>query len=250
MRRRFCLAGSGETRVQGTILQSAPNSACTIPADAPSELKFDPGYQQLVVRFAVEALVHKLSAWTDATPKGALVFSPSIAAGSKDDHSLMRLVFLLALELDLAGTSQTPGLVELEQSMMLSFLLASRHNQRHLLDRAQRDAAPWQVRRAEEFILGHLNETLTVEAIAAATGTSVSSLFQTFRRSLGCSPMVFAKMRRLDRARAELQASDTTTTVTGVALRWGFQNQGHFARDYRQRFGELPSQTLRRSREQ
>jgi transcriptional regulator GlxA family with amidase domain len=35
--------------------------------------------------------------------------------------------------------------------------------------------------------------------------------------------------------------------VTGVAFACGFQNLGHFARDYRLRFGELPSETLKGS---
>jgi AraC-like DNA-binding protein len=36
--------------------------------------------------------------------------------------------------------------------------------------------------------------------------------------------------------------------VTAVALRWGFGHLGQFAADYRARFGELPSETLRRAR--
>jgi AraC-like DNA-binding protein len=35
-------------------------------------------------------------------------------------------------------------------------------------------------------------------------------------------------------------------TVTDVAERWGFGHLGNFALHYRKRFGESPSQTLRR----
>jgi transcriptional regulator GlxA family with amidase domain len=37
-------------------------------------------------------------------------------------------------------------------------------------------------------------------------------------------------------------------SVTGVALACGFHNGGHFAKDYREAFGELPSLTLARAR--
>jgi len=37
-------------------------------------------------------------------------------------------------------------------------------------------------------------------------------------------------------------------SVTAIALLCGFSNLGHFASAYRTRFGELPSQTLHRSR--
>jgi AraC-like DNA-binding protein len=36
--------------------------------------------------------------------------------------------------------------------------------------------------------------------------------------------------------------------VINVASQCGFLNPGHFARDYRIAFGELPSETLRQSR--
>jgi transcriptional regulator GlxA family with amidase domain len=35
-------------------------------------------------------------------------------------------------------------------------------------------------------------------------------------------------------------------TVARVAERWGFSNAGSFSVRYRERFGESPSQTLRR----
>jgi AraC-like DNA-binding protein len=35
-------------------------------------------------------------------------------------------------------------------------------------------------------------------------------------------------------------------TVAEVAYRWGFTHLGRFAHDYRSRYGELPSTTLRR----
>jgi transcriptional regulator GlxA family with amidase domain len=51
---------------------------------------------------------------------------------------------------------------------------------------------------------------------------------------------------RLDSVRTELTNSDPGgTTVTAVAGRWGFVHLGRFADQYRQQFGESPSETLR-----
>jgi transcriptional regulator GlxA family with amidase domain len=44
-----------------------------------------------------------------------------------------------------------------------------------------------------------------------------------------------------------LEQSDRETSVTQIALKCGFQNPGHFARDFRLAFGELPSEALKRS---
>jgi transcriptional regulator GlxA family with amidase domain len=56
--------------------------------------------------------------------------------------------------------------------------------------------------------------------------------------------MEYVKSVRLKQAHRLLQESDTATSVTGVALLCGFNNVGHFARHYRDAFGELPSKTL------
>ncbi len=60
--------------------------------------------------------------------------------------------------------------------------------------------------------------------------------------------MGFLKAARLDRARSELiQAAQVGgTNVTEIALRVGYHHLNHFSCDYKARFGERPSDTLRR----
>jgi len=45
---------------------------------------------------------------------------------------------------------------------------------------------------------------------------------------------------------ALLAATQGSTTVSIEALNWGFWHFGEFARAYKECFGELPSDTLRR----
>jgi AraC-like DNA-binding protein len=44
-----------------------------------------------------------------------------------------------------------------------------------------------------------------------------------------------------------LEQAEENASVTQIALKCGFQTSGHFARDFRLAFGELRSDTLRRS---
>lgn len=248
VRQQLVLTGAGETRLGSTTLPASPDRAAIIPADARTRLDYAAGLRQLIVRFDVDALARKLTALTGA-PVAALRFEAMTDGGSPEGERLRRTVQFLIDEIDATGGDTAHlEIAELEQLMMVSFLHASRHTHRDLLARPPAQPAPWQVRRAEEYICANLDKTLTIEAIAEATGASARVLFTAFRRSRGYSPMVFAKMQRLERARRLLQAPDAATTVTGIALQCGFLNQGHFARDYRAHFGELPSQTLRRAR--
>ena len=53
----------------------------------------------------------------------------------------------------------------------------------------------------------------------------------------------------LEAARRELMSAERDqTTVTVVALQYGFYHLGRFAGTYRETFGELPSETLKHPR--
>jgi transcriptional regulator GlxA family with amidase domain len=90
-----------------------------------------------------------------------------------------------------------------------------------------------------------LGQPLTIEALALVANASVRSLFYSFKKSRGVSPMTFVKHVRIRHAREMLASGDPAASVTSVALACGFSNLGHFARYYHTTFGELPSDTLR-----
>jgi transcriptional regulator GlxA family with amidase domain len=144
----------------------------------------------------------------------------------------------------LAGTGFTP----FPAAMMTSFLLANANNYSGLLLGEPIAAAPWQVRRTEQFIEANWDQPITIEALAAAINVSARSLFASFKAGRGYSPMDFVKRVRLGRARQKLSRPDAETSVTDVAFACGFGNPGHFAKDYRETFSESPSETLRRGR--
>jgi transcriptional regulator GlxA family with amidase domain len=106
----------------------------------------------------------------------------------------------------------------------------------------------WQVRRAQAYIETHWNEPITIAGLARATAVSARSIFYHFKHSRGQSPMSFVKQVRLKHAREMLESRDITRSVTEIAVDCGFGNLGHFAGDYFKRFGERPSDTLKRSK--
>lgn len=108
-------------------------------------------------------------------------------------------------------------------------------------------AAPWYVLRAKQFIGAHLDQDFDLADIAAVAGVSPRTLQNGFRSSIGLSPLAYRASLRIARVREELRDADPgTTSVTEVALKWGFTELGRFARRYRERFGENPADTLRR----
>lgn len=113
------------------------------------------------------------------------------------------------------------------------------------------DASPSSatVKIVQRHVDQHWDQPLTVGDLAQVAGVNVRTLFKHFRHACGFTPQEYIKRVRLNQARTLLRTAGRATTVLGVALRCRFQNQGHFARDYRLAFGELPSKTLERARQ-
>ena len=60
-----------------------------------------------------------------------------------------------------------------------------------LLEQNATDAAPWQVKRAEEYIAENAHRAISLEELADVTGVSAFSLFAAFRKHRGYSPREF-----------------------------------------------------------
>ncbi|MGP9799525.1 helix-turn-helix domain-containing protein [Rheinheimera sp. NSM] len=85
----------------------------------------------------------------------------------------------------------------------------------------------------------------TISAICIAVGVSERSLQYAFRAYVNMSPLAYLRSCRLSRVRSMLNIADPKiTTVTAIAMRFGFFHLGRFALDYKLAFGESPSVTL------
>ena len=130
---------------------------------------------------------------------------------------------------------------------MSSLLMSAGHNHsRALAGDAQRHLLPRAVRKAQEFMAAHAEQPLSLADVCREAGCSARALQIAFRQHAGQGPMEFLRELRLDRVRAELQAAATQTGVRDVAEKYGFLHLGHFAAQYRARFGERPSDTRTR----
>lgn len=100
---------------------------------------------------------------------------------------------------------------------------------------------------AEEFALAHLDDRVFVADLCRAAGVSERTLQLAFQEIMQITPVAYLNRVKLHRARAcLLAASPASTTITSVAMDWGFWHFGEFTKAYKACFHETPSQTLRR----
>ncbi|EJC83382.1 LOW QUALITY PROTEIN: DNA-binding domain-containing protein, AraC-type [Rhizobium leguminosarum bv. trifolii WSM2297] len=106
--------------------------------------------------------------------------------------------------------------------------------------------APRHVKWAIDFMREHIAEPISLSDIATAAKVSVRTLQQGFRQFRNTTPIAYLHELRMLAAHRDLLEPGTRQSVADVAIRWGFTHLGRFSAEYRKRFGQLPSQALKR----
>jgi len=138
-------------------------------------------------------------------------------------------------------------MVALEQFVFTALLMSHPHNYSTALRRREKPIAPRDVKRAIDYMQGHLDVPIRLADIVRASGVPGRTLFKHFSDCRGLSPMRHLRNARLDKIREMLVRAQPEESVTEIAMQWGFTHMGRFSIEYRRRFGESPSETLSRA---
>jgi transcriptional regulator GlxA family with amidase domain len=106
------------------------------------------------------------------------------------------------------------------------------------------DILPLHLRRAVDWLKAHIEKPLSVADLVQVAGCSRRSLETGFQQFIGCSPARYILQQKLELAHHRLQHAQGS--VSEVAYQCGFHHLSHFTRLYRGRYGETPSQTLKK----
>ncbi|NEW89987.1 AraC family transcriptional regulator [Rhodopseudomonas sp. WA056] len=245
---QLCLEGNAQLSSGQHRVELSQGEACICSPGTSAQLEFGRNSRQLLLRLPQRVLERSIASLLGFKPRQPILFDPVIANDQPRYLGFRDLTTLLASRLD-AKFSVWPRnvLLHLEQSCITALLYCSRHNLAHLLDTAVNDDVPRYVRTAEHFVDSRCDEDISVEDMARVAGVSISTLTRAFLKHRGYSPSAYVKRAKLQHAKRLLE-SGAASTLIGVALRCGFANPSRFAQDYRDAFGESPTETLRRCR--
>src|SRR5262249_2458160 len=191
-------------------------------------------------RFAPDTLQRELSQMLDRQILRPVEFDPMVRFDQGAGQIIRRMLGRLYEEAgnrDLRFTSSL-AVWQLERLLISTILEGHKHNYSHIVNGPGRGVAPWQIRIVEEFIAENAGHPLSMGDLAVTAGVTARSLQYSFRRHKGCAPMEFLRQMRLERVHSDLTNAMGDTTVTTVAMRWGFLHLGRFAAEYRAKFGE------------
>jgi AraC-like DNA-binding protein len=98
--------------------------------------------------------------------------------------------------------------------------------------------APWQERRAKEFLRASIKRGVALKEVARECGLSVGHFSHAFRRTLGVAPHKWLIEQRVALSKEKLR--DGRSSLSDVAAECGFSDQSHLARHFQRIVGVTP----------
>jgi AraC-like DNA-binding protein len=240
---QILLQGHCRSAVYGNEQIFRAGEVLLINPDDPVDLTYSADCEKFIVKVPVRLLENACLEQHWPLPENGIRFIAKRHKLSAMDgfHQLMGLI---CNEAENSADSEIATLYERIVAKKLLALMSN--NVMKVIPRPEEGGGFEPVR---QFIEEHLTEDISVEQLMAVSRVSERSLYLLFERHVGLSPRDYVRQRKLERVNAQLQIA-TARSVTEVALDHGFVHLGRFSEAYRKRFGELPSQTWRRQREQ
>ena len=91
-----------------------------------------------------------------------------------------------------------------------------------------------------DYLAAHYDEDISNQTLMRLAACSESVLLRSFRKTVGTSPMRYLTDYRLERAAAQLLATDAK--VSEIAARVGFHDISYFTKCFRRVTGQTPRQ--------
>lgn len=248
------VAGSAQIRSGAEAVLSDTRTAVILSPHRQTRMHWLGDCAQLLLRIPRDLIEEQEGETTGAT-RGPLDFKLAVSQERGPSAFWCRSIVDLAFNIESHGCEWMDygaALASLEDFLLRGFLSFPKRDGDSFGPQrgSQAGAMPRYVHRAVDFIDANLGEPLKISDIARAACVGVRALEEGFRRHYDTTPSAFLRDRRLQHARhllVQAARNGSPASVTEVAYRNGFFHLGRFSALYRERFGESPAATLRRS---
>jgi len=95
-------------------------------------------------------------------------------------------------------------------------------------------------------VMHHIDGKISISSLAKQHKVTEQTLQNSFKSLFGFTPKKFLRQLKLNLAHYELQKNTPEqSTISNIAIKWGFEHMGRFSSYYTELFGVNPSQTLK-----
>lgn len=157
-----------------------------------------------------------------------------------NDHSLKSIIDLFLLEVETKGRNGPAYLNHLLSVLSVYYL--NNYSNLNDLDEAKPQSKfnEHQLATVDSFIDENMHRQMTIDEMADALRCSKFYFLREFKKLTGITPYQYLLNKRLDCAKSQL--SENKSNIADIALGLGFNDQSHFTRAFKGRFGVTPGQ--------
>ena len=103
------------------------------------------------------------------------------------------------------------------------------------------------IRLSIDYLKANLYKPIYVLDLCHALNVGLRTLYNSFHEFYNISPIRYLRLQRYAKARRDLiNADPKSTTVTSIAVKWHFWHFGRFSVEYKNIYGESPSESLKK----
>lgn len=241
------VAGSACIETAGLTVDASTDMGTLLSPSLDVKMVWSGACQKLLVQISRTSMEQALEGLLDRHVSRPIEFAPAFSF-RKIQRRIACAVRFWQEDLDSNAGMFVHGIAgaQMRESLIKAVLKCHPHTHSEALDAGFPGIAPKNVRRAEDFMRHNVGQAITLRDIARAAGSSVRALQSGFREFRGMTPLETLRSFRMEAARAELLDATNGDSVTAIALRWGFQHLSRFSAAYKIRYGEFPSDTMRK----
>jgi AraC-like DNA-binding protein/mannose-6-phosphate isomerase-like protein (cupin superfamily) len=242
---QMVLSGNSTVHVDGSTVVLQPGWAMFINPSKPSSVSYSPDCTKLIVTIPKSLFNACLLERSLPIPKEGVHFEND-AFQFSDRSSVFRSVELLYLAAE--ERASRAGMAQASLEMFFgSKMLECFPNNIHVPISIDRDEHLFAI--ADMYIEAHIKDDISAADLVRRCNVSSRTLYERFTSHKGMTPTAYIKEKKLRKIYAHLSGRGyMTRSVTEIALEYGLLHLGRFSADYKTIFGELPSETFRRTR--
>jgi AraC-like DNA-binding protein len=245
------LTGTAEVRCGTAHVAASPETASLLSPTLPTLMTWHRGCNKLIVLIDRHVVEAHLSAMLDRHVDH-VEFDANVSMTGPVGEAIRAHAMLMqhAANQSVTLPAGTGRLVQRELRNGLVGLLLSgiAHDRSALLANPTVSPAPGHVKRAEDFLRAHPDRDISVSELATISGVSLRALQEGFRRFRNITLTEAIRDARLVHWRQLLEEPPEGAGVGTLAIAAGLTHLGRAAALYAKRYGETPSETLRRHR--
>ena len=232
--------GECRWRHNGESLRVRRGQALMVNPDEVIDLEYTQECEKVIIK--VPAPIMKSVCRTGGSLGGQLVRFDRLPIDMRFCPSLTNLLDAVFSEFEESGDSNSGAISLSYREIVLKKLLRVFPNNWNASDSVQ-SVSP-SMERIIQYIEENVKEDIELDTLSQISNMSIRSIYNAFSRVFSTTPKSYVKLVKLRSLRSDLLQGQCRN-ITEVALDYGFSHLGRFSSDYRKRFGELPSETMR-----